>query len=316
MLSLGLVISLPLLFETARPPKRPPAPATETAPAAAEPSGQPTAAEAKARGDAALVAGRPAEALKEYDAALTLSSDPALFYNRARALQALERFPEATRELERFAAESSPELRARVPKLDALLLEVRTKSSALDVKCSVPGAEVHVDATLLGKTPIGKRVDLNTGKVTLKVTHPDFHPFTRVIDLPPAGVALVEVTLNPLATTGLLRVNSSVPNADLVIDDAPRGTTPFEGYLTLGAHKVQVSSDGHQTAENAVVITSTEVRLLDVDLPPIPKIYQRWWFWTAIIAVVAAGTVTAVALNVERAPTEGSLGITSVGPAH
>jgi hypothetical protein len=107
-----------------------------------------------------------------------------------------------------------------------------------------------------------------------------------------------------------------VPNADLVIDDAPRGTTPFEGYLSLGAHKIQVKSDGYQSAENSVVVTSADVRLLDVDLPPIPKLYQRWFFWVAIVAVVAAGTATAIALNVERAPTEGTLGITSVGPAH
>lgn len=272
------------------------------------------AAQIKSRGDAAMVAGRPGDALRDYEEAMALSTDPALIYNRARALQALERYPEATRQLEKFAKVASPELRARVPRLDALMVEVRSRSSALELSCDVEGAEVRVGNLLLGKTPL-KRVDLNAGKVTLTVTHPDYHPFTRSIDLPGASVAMIEVSLSRLATTGLLRVSASVPGAQLTIDDAPRGTTPFEGYLPLGTHRLELNADGYDSSSNSVVISSTEPRELTVELAATPRFYQRWYFWGAVVAAVAAGTATAVALTTERPAVEGSLGITSVGRA-
>jgi hypothetical protein len=290
-------------------------PAAGTAPAAAPEAESPEAraATAKVRGDAAMVAGRPADALRDYEVAMGLSSDPALVYNRARALQALERYPEASRTLEKFAAVATPELKARVPKLEALLLELRSKSSALDIRCAVEGAEVRIDQTLVGRTPMLSKLDWNTGKVTVTVTLPEFHTFTRTLDLPPGGVALIEVQLNPLATTGLLRVKSSVPGASLTIDDLPKGTAPYEGFLALGTHRVDVRADGYDTAANSVVISSTEPRELTLELAPTPKFYQRWYFWTAIGAVVGGSIATAVLLTTERPGKEGTLGISAVG---
>lgn len=273
------------------------------------------AAQAKARGDAALVAGLPAEALKEYDFAIQLSSDPALFYNRARALQALERYPEAVRQLEKFVALATPELRARVPKLDGLLVEVRSKSSSIEVKCPIEGAEVRIGDKVVGKTPLTRRLDWNTGTVVLTVSHPDFHAFTRPIELPPAGVAVVEVALNPRATTGLLKVTANEPGATLLVDDTPRGSTPFEGYLPLGTHTIDVQAEGFDHSKNSVVISSVDARELNIELAPTPKFYQRWYFWAGVVAVVAGGTATAIALTTERPATEGTLGITAVSPA-
>ena len=55
--------------------------------------------------------------------------------------------------------------------------------------------------------------------------------------------------------------------ANLLVDDTPRGTTPFEDYLSLGTHKLEVSAEGYQPAKNSVVISSTDARELNVDLP-------------------------------------------------
>ncbi|MDX2012535.1 MAG: PEGA domain-containing protein, partial [Myxococcaceae bacterium] len=251
--------------------------------------------ETKARGDAAMLAGRPADALKDYDEALALKPDPALFYNKARALQALERYPEALQHLETFAEKAAPELRARVPRLDSLLTELRTKSSALEIRCSVPGAEVRVADTVIGTTPLAGRLVRNTGQVTVVVTHPDHHRWERVIDLPPAGVAVVDVTLNPKATTGLLHVRASVPGASLTIDETPRGTVPFEDYLPLGTHLLHVTADGFEPLRSSVVIGAVP-RAVDLELQRTPRLYERWTFWVVIGAVVAAGVGVGLAL--------------------
>lgn len=280
---------------------------------AADESPEAKAAAAKARGDAALIAGRPAEALREYEAASQIVNDAALLYNRGRALQALERYPEAARMLDLFAMQAAPELRARVPKLDALLVEVRSKSSALELTCNVPGAEVHVEQLGIGQTPLHKRIDWNAGKVTVRVTHAGYHPWQRVVDLPAAGVAVVEVALAPESTTGLLLLESVVPGAAVTIDGQPKGTVPFEGYLAIGTHRVEVTAEGYEPGQSQVVIAATDPRKLNLDLAPTPRFYQRWYFWGAVVAVIGAGVATGVALTTERPAVEGTLGITTVG---
>src|SRR5438067_1440517 len=73
--------------------------------------------ELKHRADALLVERRYDEALEAYDRAYALSPNPAIHYNRGRALHYLARFPEALSSIERFEREAPPEVRAKVPGL-------------------------------------------------------------------------------------------------------------------------------------------------------------------------------------------------------
>src|SRR5688572_32317740 len=63
---------------------------------------EPNPAELKKRGDDAMESGRPADALAAYVEAYAISKDPALLYNKGRALQALTEYPRALEELEAF----------------------------------------------------------------------------------------------------------------------------------------------------------------------------------------------------------------------
>ena len=269
-------------------------------------------AEIKARGDAAMVSGRPADALKEYEAAIALKPDPALVYNRARALQALERYPEALKSLEQFSREAKPELKAKVNKLNDLISEIRNKTSALALSSNVTGAEVLVAGKVIGKTPLPAKIEMNAGNYEVIVRSQDHHEYKKQIELPPAGVATVEAVLSLKNTTGLLAVTSAVVGANVSIDNEPRGTLPFEDYLPFGTHSVDVTAEGFVTAQNSVVI-GTEARTVNVELSPVPKLYQRWYFWTVIGVAVAGGVAAGVAATTEKEPKAGSLGISSVG---
>src|SRR4051794_30216139 len=55
-------------------------------------------AEIKKRGDTAMDSGRPADALAAYVEAYSLVKEPALLYNKGRALQALGEYPQALEE--------------------------------------------------------------------------------------------------------------------------------------------------------------------------------------------------------------------------
>jgi hypothetical protein len=270
--------------------------------------------EEKVLGDEALVGARPAEALEHYDASLKLFANPALHYNRGRALQGLERYPEAVEAFERFVKTAPPELRARVPKLDALLLEVRSKASALEVTCNIAGAEVRIGDTVIGQTPLARR-PWNAGRVKVEVRAAGYHPFIRQVNLPPAGVAVVEAPLSLENTTALLKLNASVPGASLSINDVARGTAPFEGYLPVGPHRILLTAEGFEPSVNEVVMSLGPPRELSVELVKTPRFYERWYFWGAIISAIAAGTAVGIAWSIERPAKEGTLGLTSVsGP--
>src|SRR5690349_16846814 len=90
---------------------------------------QARAAARKKAGDAAMEALQYADALAAYSDAHAITRDPALLYNMGRALQALNRFPEALDKLDAFELAASPELKARVPRLPKLIAEIRQRVS-------------------------------------------------------------------------------------------------------------------------------------------------------------------------------------------
>src|SRR6185295_7621747 len=94
------IISSLLLSAWLLPAVVPIAAAQERAPAA----DQARASELKQRGDVAMDALRYGEAVDAYVQAYAISKDPALLYNRGRALQALGDFPGALEALESFSA--------------------------------------------------------------------------------------------------------------------------------------------------------------------------------------------------------------------
>src|SRR5262245_9560721 len=87
----------------------------------------------KRKGDAALDAGNPADALENYEAAYKLVPDMRILYNKGRALQSLGRYAEALGAIETFAKSAPTEIRSKVPKLAELLAELRNHVTQLSV---------------------------------------------------------------------------------------------------------------------------------------------------------------------------------------
>src|SRR5258706_3080976 len=127
------------------------------------------AADLKQRGDAAMDSLRYGEAVDAYARAYALTKDPALLYNRGRALQALGDFPAALEALEGFDASANAELRARVPKLGELLTEVRARVASLALTCNVPGARVLLRDKVVGTTPFRGPLRFTAGPANLEV---------------------------------------------------------------------------------------------------------------------------------------------------
>lgn len=280
--------------------------AATVAASASPSSSSKSAAQLKAEGDAAFDAFLYGDALALYGQAYELSHDPALLFNRGRALQALGRYPEALTMLTRFQAEAPKELLARAPGLTKLIADVRARVAVLQVVCNVGGAQVIVDDRVLGETGALSNVPLDAGTVILKVQREGYFPVRREVKLLGGTTTTVDVQLLPRATSGILAVTVDPPAARVSVDGKLEGNAPIELILPAGTHDLEVSSPGYQTLNTKAVITADARADRHLTLQSTPSITSRWWFWTGLGVVVVGGVVLTIALTTDRSPPNGT----------
>lgn len=182
------------------------------APSAARPAraDPPTsAAELKARGDAAMDEGRAAEALDAYLAAARQGERPELTYNVGRARLALGDFVGALDAFERFDRTAPPDLRERVHRLPEVMAELRAKVARLTVRVRAAGASEGPAAArlTLDGAPLTPNVPvrLNPGRHTLAASAKEHAPRSLVVDVRPGESKDVDLTLDPASRPLLAR---------------------------------------------------------------------------------------------------------------
>jgi hypothetical protein len=278
--------------------------------ARADPSPEDAAksAELKRQGDRAMETMHYPEALDAYGKSYEISHEPALLYNRGRALQLLGRYPEALEELEKFQHEASPELALRVPTLAKLVAEVKTHVSSIRVSCNVDGARVLARDVAVGVTPIQAPVRLITGHAAIEVLAEGYLPFRKEYDLEAGAVVDLSVNLVAKASAGVLAVTSTQPGSIVLVDGESLGVAPLETTLNAGNHRIVLNTDGFEDTETTAVVKSgarTDVRLS----PSKPaSLLSQWWFWTAVGGAIVGGVVVTYAVTRERPADTGTFG--------
>lgn len=135
------------------------------------------------------------EALAAYDEAFAISHDPAIFYNRARALDALGDTPQALDAYEEFIRVAPASLKAKVPKLDELVAAVRSRVATLVVHCPIMGASVLVRRRVEGTTPLAAPLRVRTGPAVIEVQADGFQPFRAELVLASGAPTTLDVAL-------------------------------------------------------------------------------------------------------------------------
>jgi len=281
----------------------PPPPPSDTAASATSPEER--AAALKKQGDAAMDALHYDEAIDDYSQAYALSPDPALLYNRGRVHQARGEWPAALADLERFAHDASPELRQRVPKLDELLAEARGHVATVTLTSNVDGARVLVRKTQVGTTPIPGSLQLDSGPAIVEVLAEGFFDWRRELELKGGATTVLVAQLGTKSTSGVLRVSALTQGTRVRIDDAPMSGAPAEAIVLAGVHRVVVHADGYDDKETNVVVAAGETKEVALEPDRRPALTSRWWFWTGIGVVVAAGAVTTYALLTSKPADKG-----------
>jgi hypothetical protein len=263
----------------------------------------------KAAGDTAMESLKYSDALAAYTEAHALTGDAALLYNKGQALRALERFPEALAELERFEQTAPPALKAKVPKLGELIAEVRGRITVLTLACNVEGARVLVRDKLVGTTPLSTPLRLASGKAAVEVSADGYEPFRQVVDLPGGGSTEIGAKLISKDTTGVLFVTTGLAGAEAFVDGKPVGSPPVEVVVPSGDHRIRVVRDGFDVATTTAVVAAGERKHVAIALQAKRPPTSKGWFWASVAAGAAtvAGVVIAGALLIDRPTSKGDI---------
>ena len=277
----------------------------------------------KKRGNQAMMELNYGEALDAYTKAIGIApDDAALYYNLGRAHQAREDYPEALDALSTFVQKASPELRAKVPNLDELLADVRSRVGVVQIACTADVADATITigdkARMKGCARAPKTVRLSVpGKsavVEVRLVAETYQG--QSVRIPVAGGgAPVAVTLTVLAkaSSGTLIVRASPAEARISVDGTERGNPPVEVILPAGAHVVDVRADRHDPRQISVVIQAGMTKdLSEVELQRSAPITAKCWFWTGV-CVLAVGVGVAVWYFVTQPESSASNGTIAPG---
>lgn len=280
--------------------------ASPAAAAAPDADAQARAAERKASGDEAMEALRYEDALAAYGEAYAITKNPALLYNMGRALEALNRFPEALEKLTAFDAAASPELKARVPRLPTLIAELRQRVSTLDIRTNVEGARIVVRNVVVGKSPLPEPLKLVAGPAEIEIDAEGYFGAKKSVTLEGGAEQTVTFELFSRTTTGVLTVRASASAAEVLVDGKRIGIAPVELNVPKGTHRITVRHPDFRVYETSAVVPAGGYKAVTATLQA-KSIATRWWFWTGLGAVAVAGAATAIVATTERAPSTGTI---------
>ncbi len=261
----------------------------------------------KKEGDALLDQGRPIDALALYQKAYELSSDPALLYNAGRALESIGDYAEALDKLEQFERDAPPALRARVPGLRDLLVDLKSRIATIIVTSNAEGARVLLRDKTAGSIQGELRIRTRAGSASVEVGAEGFMAFHKQVELPAGTITRIHAELLPRVQDALVLVRTK-PSADISIDGKPIGRSPLELRLAPGPHTLVAQAQGYERERIPMTLSLGDRRELDLELREPASVLSTWWFWTGAAAVLGAGVVGIVALTTERSADSGSLG--------
>jgi hypothetical protein len=249
---------------------------------------------------------RYADALAAYNDAYTLNPEPALLYNQGRTLEALDRLPEALEKLELFRGAAPPELLAKVPGLKDRIANIQKQISKLTIKVNLEGARILVRDAVVGKSPLDKPLTLKAGKASILIEAEGYFPYRANVELPGGGGYVLDAQLLSKAKVGRILVRAPRTNVSVSLDGRSIGQAPLETLADAGTHKILARHPNYSDYSTTVIVKAGEDRTVMIILSD-PPVYKRWWFWTAVGAVVAGGTVATIAAFTERAPDSGDI---------
>ncbi len=197
--------------------------------------------------------------------------------NAAICLDKLGRYDEALELYEevlvKFAADLDESDRTAIaPAMTAL----RAKVGSIDISANVEGAAVLIDARARGRLPLTTPIRVIGGSRLLRIVKSGYVTFEKTVDVKPGETVKVDAKLEPLAATGLLRVEDPEnPGSEVFVDRVLVGPAPWEGTLGPGTHVVWTRKGDVGSAPMGAIVVQGQAALIrarSLPLGPLTRI--------------------------------------------
>ena len=141
------------------------------------------------------------------------------------------------------------------------------------VLSDAPGARAFIDGTDMGPVPVDIK-DVKAGDHIVQVKAPNMQTGEKHVTVQAGQSQIVKFDLNQEASgdSGLLKVVSTVPEAQVFIDGASLGKVPQEKRVSSGEHPVVVRLEGYKQFEQKVRIEAGQTVTVQADLKAVGRL--------------------------------------------
>ena len=231
----------------------------------------------------------PPDAQKQWDSAIALyqkgqwdgartsfyaaweaSKNPRVLFNVAICDKNQGRYARAIETLKKeladgkgqLAPDEEADVKAQISGLEQFVAE-------LTIDVSEPGAEVYVDETKVGVSPLSAPVPVQVGERHVRVVKAGFIDGRETIELKGGATGRVNVKLAPSVKTMLVNISVIGPaNAVVKVDGKEVGQAPYKGQVGVSAepHQFSAEAPGYVTATQAALVREGEPLTLTLQL--------------------------------------------------
>jgi len=245
-------------------------------------------------------------ALIEFERAYSYVPDFRVLYNIGQVSIQLARYARAAQALQQYLASGGNKIpAARIAAVQSDLKMLENRTAHLTVKCNVEGAEVYLDETLLGKTPMDEPILVDAGEHRIMVQRPGYLTRSEPLVLAGRDESTLQLDLteerpirtvpeNPIVPAPSTAPPYATPIAPAPVAPPRKNEMLYVGWGATGLLTVGWAVTGYigikaaDDLHNALRYTATESELQSL------KSKARGWLLAADIigaaAIVTGGT--------------------------
>jgi len=118
-------------------------------------------------------------------------------------------------------------------------------TGVLSIDSTPQGAEVYINGSYQGRTPI--KLSINEGTYDVELRLPGYEPYQARVRVRAGQTSRLAPRLQPVVTTGTLEIYSTPSGGEVFVDGVFSGYAPVSLNLDAGDHDVEVRKDGYAT---------------------------------------------------------------------
>jgi serine/threonine-protein kinase len=130
------------------------------------------------------------------------------------------------------------------------------KYGGLFVEC-LPWAEVYINGEKFETTPLSRPIKLAEGEYTLKLVHPDYPIYTRIVEVKAEQVTNIRFSLDKLMGFLNCRVN---PWGNIFVNGELKGQTPIQGLIKVvpGSVRLTIKNPNYKDIDTVFFIRAND----------------------------------------------------------